>query len=132
MRDRRRLTSLITLVGILALVGCASASREYAKSHGYYPVRLNGTTFYCSPRPWIADNASNDSSTAVNCLSLADIENVRAGTRHLPSAAPERAFDIPHGFRRVVIDSQEIFCWHIDRGAEYMWSCAPSLTVAQA
>jgi len=127
MRNRSRLTNLVVLAGILTLVGCASARVEYANSHGYYPAWIDGAEYYCTPRPW---NSGNNSSTTVNCLTLADIENVRTGKERPQSPSPETVLDLPDGYRRVMINDQQRFCWRTDATAPKLWSCDPSLAVA--
>jgi hypothetical protein len=130
MRDPIRLTNIIVLAGTLALVGCASAGREYANSHGYYPARINGKKYYCTPRPLIL---GMNPSTTVNCLSPADIENVRTGKELPPAPAPATASDLPNGFRRVLINDQQMFCWNTYTTETVTWSwCDFSLAVAQA
>ena len=129
MRNRRQLTNLVVLAGILALVGCASARVEYANSHGYYPARINGKKYYCTPKPLIW---GRDLSATASCLTLADIERVRTGKQPPPSPTPGTAL-VPHGFRRVMINDQQMFCWSNYTTETVMWSrCDPSLAVAQA
>jgi hypothetical protein len=132
MGNRRRLTNLLVLAGTSALVGCASATLEYASSHGYYPVRIpgnNGKTYYCSPRPWTSGKSSK---TTVSCLTFADIEDVRAGKQPAPSPAPAAVFDVPHGLQRVMINGHQVFCWRTYPAVQNVWSCDSSLALAEA
>src|SRR5581483_4815991 len=61
-------------------------------------------------------------STTVNCLSPADIENVRTGKELPPAPAPATASDLPNGFRRVLINDQQMFCWNTYMTETVTWS----------
>jgi hypothetical protein len=128
MRNRRWLTTPLVLVGILALVGCTSSRLEYANSHGYYPAGINGKKYYCTPKPWVS---GKNSSNVVNCLTVADFENVRTGKQHPPSPLPATVLDLPHGFHRVVVNDQQMYCWRTFAAVRTWWSCDSSLTIAK-
>src|SRR5690349_1507988 len=107
MRNRIRLTNLVVLAGILTLVGCASARVEYANSQGYYPAWIDGKKYYCSPGLGIL---GTHSSTPVNCLRLADIDNVRTGKQRPPSSAPATVSGLPDAYRHVTVKGQPKIC----------------------
>jgi hypothetical protein len=129
MRNRSRLTNLVVLAGILALVGCTSARVEYANSHGYDPAWIDGKKYYCSPGLGIL---GNNSSTPVNCLRLADIDNVRTGKQRPPSPAPATVSDLPDTYRRVLLKGQPRICARTNARVGNVWTCESSLAVAQA
>ena len=129
MRNRSRLTNLVVLVGILALVGCASTRVEYANSHGYYPSWIDGKKYYCSPG---LGTLGNNSSTPVNCLRLADIDNVRTGKQRPPSPASATVSNLPGAYRRVMIKGQQMICTSTNARTGNVWTCDSSLAVAQA
>jgi len=129
MRNPSRLTNLVVLVGILALVGCASARVEYANSHGYYAAWIDGKKYYCSPRLATLGDASN---TPVNCLRPSDIEDVRTGKQRAPSPALATVSELPGAYRRVMIKGQQRICARTNAQVGNVWTCESSLAVAQA
>ena len=121
MCTRGQLTHFVILLGVSALVGCASARLEYATSQGYYPFVINHQgqrwgvrDYYCRPQPAISDN---NGVAAMNCLSSSELENVRTGRKGDSQLwpqpnAPETPFELVGGYRPVIalIGGQEWFC----------------------
>jgi|SRR5215469_12007268 len=91
MRNRNQLKSLIILVAASVLVGCTSVQTEYAKSHGYEWIQINGSQiisgvsgpgskyYYCRPEP---PDAGSGPGITVTCVSKINNASPESDTRN--------------------------------------------------
>jgi hypothetical protein len=78
-----RITSLIILLGASTLAGCAwvQTPKEYANSHGYRPVDLQGKEYYCRLEQ---PEVQGPPLTGVSCLTRTQLSAVTARANAAP------------------------------------------------
>ena len=84
MRNRMdQITRLAILAGVAALAGCASVRtpKEYADSHGYRPIEIQGKEYFCRREQ---PEVPGSPLTGVSCLTRAQLSAMVARFNDAP------------------------------------------------
>jgi hypothetical protein len=111
MRNRtKQITGFVLFVGASALVGCASVqtTHEYANAHGYRPIEIQGTQYFCHRE---TAEVPGSPLSGVSCLTRSELtaKVVALNNARLGLEGPQLPFNGPYNNPPAIAPGPDIF-----------------------